>query len=91
MKSMLKTVIIGGTKNTVLTSVTKRAALFIMAIANLILLNKHKKTTASKPVKANTAYARYLKFFPSFSRSLSLSATPYIFFNDKIKMKYYLS
>lgn len=55
MKSILNIVTTGGTKKTDLTSATKRAALLIIAIANLIRLNKHKKITAHKPANANTA------------------------------------
>lgn len=77
MKSMLKKVITGGTKKTLFTSATKRAALLIIATANLIRLYRHRKVIAHKPAKPKTAYARYLRYLPSFSMSESLFVTPF--------------
>lgn len=54
-KSILAKLMIGGTKNTDLTSATNKAALFIIAIAYLILLNRQRKMIAQTPAKANTA------------------------------------
>lgn len=49
-KIMLKSVIIGGTRKTDLTSATNNAALLMIAIAYLILLKMHKKIIKHRPV-----------------------------------------